>query len=68
MWRASFADLDRAKSHAQELVKGEGKEFVIYNFNRCREVARISPAKSEALPPGTAQNRRELNDTRPTKG
>jgi hypothetical protein len=47
MWRASFADLAEAKRHAQQLVKDEGKEFIVYNFNSCREVARICPVESE---------------------
>jgi hypothetical protein len=64
MWRASFADLAEAKRRAQELVKDEGKEFVVYNLNSCREVARICPAETEPSPRTTEQNRHEGIGTR----
>jgi len=61
MWRASFAELDEAKRRGEQLAKDEGKDYVVYNFKSCREVARLCPAKSEPSPARSAENRHGEN-------
>jgi hypothetical protein len=51
LWRASFAELDEAKHHAQKFADDEGREFFVYSFKSYSEVARLFPSrrKNEAL-------------------
>jgi hypothetical protein len=46
LWRASFADLDEAKHHAQEFADDDGREFFVVSFKDYWEVARLLSSRA----------------------
>jgi hypothetical protein len=48
LWRASFADIDQAKRHAQVYADEEGREFFVYSYKDYSEVARLFPSRRPA--------------------
>ena len=50
VWRASFADLDDAKSNARRLADEERQEFFVCRFEDHSEVARVFPPRTESIP------------------
>ena len=48
LWRASFAELDEAKRHAQKLADDEGCVFFVFNCRNSSEVARLIPTRGKS--------------------
>ena len=45
LWRASFTNLDEAKSRSQQLADDKGHEVFVFCFTNYIEVARSLPCK-----------------------